>query len=263
MFRKIVFICGVFFLLIGSLTLLNGEERRPVESGETVVVFAPLPSFNEMFSALDYLEVKEYDVALEREAFKVPEEVYRTAFALGVNTADAIIATKARNSEKLTDIAVLMMNYARFLGLSDEILRLGDELRRMIEGGQWNDLVEALERYREQVELSLYESRQYDIFTMMQLGGWTQGLNRTSYLLINNYEEKRSDIVAQKGIINSLINNLEVIRDPVLREQEYYVSSREMFNAIKDIIYSFDRVYPPEAIKELLIHTDEIKNRFR
>lgn len=256
-------VCGLILVLLNSGALLLSQERRELEEISVDFYFAPLPSFNDMFSALDYLEIKEYDLAIEKEVFKVPEEVYNIAFALGVNTADAIMATKARNSEKLSEIAVLMIHYARFLGLSEEILRLGDELRRLIERNRWDDLIQALEKYREEVELALYESRQYDIFTIMQLGGWTQGLNRTCFLLNHSYNEEKSSIIDQKGIINSLINNLGNVRDDYLREQKYYHVAFETYHVIRDIIYSYEDTYPPDVIRELYHITEEIKRTFR
>ncbi len=263
MFRKSVILYGLILLLLAGMSLLNGEELRRERESEMDFYFAPLPSFNEMFSALDYLEVEEYDNALEDEIYRVTEEVYQVAFALGVNTANAILATKARNREQLIGISDLMTHYAIYLGLSDEILKLGDELTVMIERGQWDALIASLERYREEVELSLYESRQFDIFTMMQLGGWTQGLNRTVFMLANNYSKEKSDIIAQKGILNSLINNLEHVRDDFLREQEFFQLSFEMYNMIRDIIYSYEEVYPPDAMEELYEITQQIKVSFR
>jgi hypothetical protein len=271
MFAKKIIFSGFIVLLLTSYSLVSGQsniaERQEIQmerqEREPEFYFAPLPSFNQMFSALDYLDIRDFDMALEREVFKVDEEVYQVAFALGVNTADAIMATKGRNSEKLNQIASLMINYARFLGLSEEILKLGEELHRMVESGDWDMLIDSLERYREEVELSLYESRQYDLFTMMQLGGWTQGLNRTAYLLTNNYNREKSSIIDQKGILNSLINNLEHVRDEHLHEQEYYALSNELYHQIRDIIYAEENVYSEEAVRELYNLTDTIKKTFR
>ena len=259
---KGIILCGLIILLAGSISLYS-QEGREREVVQTDFYFAPLPSFNEMFSALDYLEIKDYDTALEAGIYKVEEEVYKVAFALGVNTADAIMATKGRNNEKLNEIAQLMISYAKFLGLSEEILRLGDELHTLIRRNQWDDLLLSLERYREEVEIALYESRQYDLFTMMQLGGWTQGLNRTAYLLMHNYQRDKTGIIDQKGILNSLINNMGNIRDEYLREADYHSQSLEMYHMIRDIIYSYEGTYPPEAIEELYTLTDKIKSSFR
>lgn|GEM_PF-283112 len=271
MLTKRIIISGFVVLLFTSFSLAFAQseiaERQEIQMDrqeqEPEFYFAPLPSFNQMFSALDYLDIRDYDMALEREVYKVEEEVYQVAFALGVNTADAIMATKGRNSEKLNEIASIMINYAKFLGLSEEILKLGDELHRMVESGEWDRLMDSLERYREEIELSLYESRQYDLFTMMQLGGWTQGLNRTAYLLTNNYNREKSSIIDQKGILNSLINNLEHVRDDRLHEQEYYVLSNELYHQIRDIIYSEERFYSEDAVRELYNLTDMIKKSFR
>ncbi|MBW6515783.1 MAG: hypothetical protein K0B81_04085 [Candidatus Cloacimonetes bacterium] len=257
-------IYGAIFLLLLSMGTLNAQQslaREEVRGPD--FYFAPLPSFNAMFSAIDYLEIKDYDLALEKEIFKVEEETFRVAFALGVITADAILATKGRNKDMLNEIAVQMINYAKFIGLSEEILKLADELQHMIRRDQWDELMESLEKYKEQVELSLYETRQYDLFTMMQLGGWTQGLNRTTYLLMNSYQEDKTGIIDQKGIINSLINNMRNIRSDYLREMDFYHSTVELYEQIRKHIYAFEDVYPPEVIAELHEITEKVKVSFR
>jgi hypothetical protein len=262
MFRRRLIIYGLFLLLTGTTFLLNAQNSQPEAQVEAEFYFAPLPSFNEMFSALDYLEIRDFDQALEEDVFRVTEDVYQVAFALGVNTADAIIATKARNTEKLNEIAGVMIEYAHFLGLSEEILRLGDELHEMIGQGEWDNLMVSLEKYREEVEVSLYESRQFDLFTLMQLGGWTQGLNRTAYMLMNNYNEAKTGIVAQKGILNSLINNLTNIKDKYLREQSFYAMSSELYQMIREIIYSQKELYTEKNIEDLFSHTQKVKLGF-
>ena len=260
MFRTTTIFYGLITMFLVLATFVGADTR---EQNEVDFYFAPLPSFNEMFSALDYLEIKDYDLAIEKETFKVTEEVYRVAFALGVITSDAIMATKGRNKDKLNEIAFQMINYAKFLGLSEEILKLADELQNMIRRDQWEELMVSLERYKEQVELSLYETRQYDLFTMMQLGGWTQGLNRTTYLLMNNYQGEKSGIINQKGILNSLINNLNNVRSDRLREMPYHQSTLELYQIIKELIYSQEDEYPIETISELYTITEKVKMSFK
>lgn len=262
MFKRSVLVFVTVVLLSASISFLAAQGSVSREGQGVDFYFAPLPSFNEMFSAIDYLEIKDFDMALEKEPFKVEEEVYSVAFALGATTADAILATKGRNKEMLNDIAIRMINYAKFIGLSEEILKLADELHNMIRTDQWDNLTVSLERYKEQVELSLYETRQYDLFTMMQLGGWTQGLNRTTYLLMNNYQAEKTKIIDQKGILNSLLSNLKNVRSDYLKEMEYYNSSIEFYEAIKEHIYASDTVYSRQVIAEIFTMTEKIKASF-
>ena len=262
MFKRSVLILITAVLLTTGVSFLNAQQSVSRQGQGVDFYFAPLPSFNEMFSAIDYLEIKDYDLALEKEPFKVDEEVYSVAFALGATTADAILATKGRNKERLNDIAIRMINYAKFIGLSEEILKLADELHNMIRTDQWDNLMVSLESYKEQVELSLYETRQYDLFTMMQLGGWTQGLNRTTFLLMNNYQAEKTKIIDQKGILNSLLSNLKNVRSDYLKEMEYYNTSIELYEMIKDYIYASETIYSPEIISEIFTMTEKIKGSF-
>ncbi|OQY36955.1 MAG: hypothetical protein B6226_05785 [Candidatus Cloacimonetes bacterium 4572_65] len=72
----------------------------------------------------------------------------------------------------------------------------------------------------------------------MQLGGWAEGLNKISQLYINNWDEKGAKIVNQRGIINALINNLNITESKKILASEYHKASVEGFKMIKEIIYS-------------------------
>ena len=261
MLKRKAVVSGLITLLMSILAV--SSPFLLAEKVNEDIYFAPLPSFERMFSALDYLEVNDFSMVLEKENFKVEEEVFKVAFALGVNTAEALLATKAREAEALHRIAREMFHYSRFLGLSDEILKLGDELQQMVGSLEWEVLESSLEKYKEAVEIALYQSRQYDMFTMMQLGGWTHGLNRITNLLSNNYNKEKSSIVNQKGIVNSLISNLKMVRSDRLKNAQYYHTSTEVYKHIREILYSYEDSYPPDAIEELHNLTEKIRVSFR
>lgn len=254
----------IWAMIIISLVVACAKKEQEVadEVLEARFYLTYLPSFEQTFASLDFLEVSDFDSALQMESYSVMPDVYRRAFALGVLSADAVIAVKARNQAVLQDITTSMIDYSRFLGISQDILMLADELSELVENNQWMELKQSLDKYKESVELSLYEKREYDLFTLLQLGGWTEGLNSITFLLMNNYDEKSTEIIDQKGILNNLINNLENIEAETVLEQNYYEISLNNYLKIRDIIYNETGTYDLEEISNIYKLTYEIKQAF-
>jgi len=267
MHKKIVLLMSVVFVLASLTLLLTGcnKDKKTLPQGTAPVEFynAPLPQFADVFNAMSNLKNADFDKALADKPFATDNDVYKTSFALGSLTADAIVAVKARNKTKLTQIAQSMIDYSKLIGIDENILKLADELQNLIKTDKWADLEAALDKYKTDVESSLFESRQYELFTLMQLGGWTEGLNRISFLINANYDSEKSTLVDQKGILNSLISNMDKITNENIRSQKYYATSVKNYKLIKDIIYApTNGAYTADQLTKLNSLTTEIKSQF-
>jgi uncharacterized lipoprotein NlpE involved in copper resistance len=255
----------VTVLLIAILMLIgckSKDDRKMPDQNQqsTPFVYAPLPPFNEIFKILDYLKMSDYDRAIDEKVFIVKQEVGHSAFALGVLTADGIISVRGHNKTKLNSIAEEMIRISNFLGLDESVLRLADQLKELINSDQWDELEKALEYYKNEVEGTLYQSQQYDQFTMMQVGGWTEGINRLAWFVDNQYNAKKSTVLMQKGTLNHLINNMEYINTPSIREAQYFKKTIEKLNQIKQVIDNpINNGYTQEQVKQLLTFSQDIK----
>jgi hypothetical protein len=239
-------------------------EKMPDANAQTTpFVYAPLPPFQEIFKILDYLKLNDFNQAVDEKAFTVKQETGHSAFALGVLTADGIISVRGHNKTKLNAIAEEMIRISNFLGLDESILSLADQLKELINNDQWEELEKALEHYKNEVEGTLYQSQQYDQFTMMQIGGWTEGINRIAWFVNKQYQADKSKVLMQKGTLNHLIKNMEYINTPTIKDAEYFKATQENLNNIKQIIdASKDDTYTKEQVNQLLILSQEIKKTY-
>ncbi len=261
MFRKLMILFVVVIMLFGC----TPKTEKKVEEKTTEVEFynAPLPNFSEMFSNLDYLDTVDYDQAVPEKFENSKNDVFKASFFVGSLTADALLATKSRNKTKLSNIAKTMIDYSKFIGISKDILKMADELNVLIADDKWEELEGVLENYKTQVEISLYTSEEYDIFTLLQLGGWNEGLNRICFLLKDNYNHEKSSFIDQKGILNQLIINMGKIQNTSIKNEKYYGIAVKNLTEIKSIIYSSkDRTYTIEQIKEIFRLTELIKSAY-
>jgi len=255
-------------ILLVTLLLSVGCKQRdksmpdPSVSSE-IPTFAPLPSFKQVYEVLDQLQTKDISAAIPNELYQTKQEEVRNAFSLGLLTADAVLAAKGRNSNKLKDISAQMMNLTSLLGLESEVNKMGDDLRTMIEKQQWEELDKALDVHKKSVEDKLWETENFDNYTIMLLGGWVEAANRVAWLLQQKYDPQRSIVLGQKGTFNNLVTNMKTIKTPHIIEQEAFKNALTKLEEVQTIINSdTDKTYSPEQIESIIKGTDAIKAAF-
>jgi len=229
-----------------------------------ITTFAPLPSFKEVFRTIDVFDVKDIDAATKDPVYKAKQDVPRNCFALGVHTADAIIASRSRNKKRLMELSTEMMKLTAMIGLESEFNRLGDDLKTMIEKEKWEDLENALDTLKREVEDKLWDSGEFDNYTLMLLGGWTQALNRMAFIADRNYKAENSKVLNQKGTWNSLLGNLEAIDKDYLINEEYFVQSKVLAKAVKAVLEADQNTtFTQDQLKELVNLSSKIKAEFQ
>jgi hypothetical protein len=132
---------------------------------------------------------------------------------------------------------------------------LADELLGYISEDKWDDLQLALDRYATEIEVALHETGQYDLMTLLQAGGWTEGIHAMTLLLSNSYSESASSVLAQKGIVSNLKNNLNLMQARDIINQGWFVILLEGYEMIYQIInvpgvetYSIDEIEKLQTI---------------
>ena len=258
----------ILMVLIAILSL--GACKKKVEQvpseelAEQQITFAPLPSFKEVYVALDQIQVKDIAAAVPATIYKTKQEEVRNAFSLGLLTADAVLAAKGRNKSKLSDISASMMNLTSLLALESEVNRLGDQMKKMIENEEWEELDKALDFHKADVEGKLWENENFDNYTLMLMGGWIEAANRVAWLIHQNYNAERTKVLAQTGTFNSLLLNMQQITTPHILEQEAFIKSVELLKEVKAIIDNDqNRTYSKDQLKQIVTKTDEIKAAFQ
>ncbi len=251
-------------LVLSSLVFFGCAKKetkkiKPKKANVKVsVINHPLPAFGKLFASLDFLNLSDFDKVLPKNFESNQTDIGQAATQLGRLTADGIIATQAHNKSALLQISQKMIDLSKFLGIKNDILQLANKLETLIKNDKWDELKVALDNYKSQVEISLYETRQYDLFTLLQLGGWAEGLNKVTELLDNNYSKEKTSIINQKGILNSLIDNLKKIQNNKMKNSAYVVKSITYLEDIKKIIDSKNDSYSKEDIDKIYTLTKEM-----
>jgi hypothetical protein len=260
----------VLFAFIGCGEKSKSDEavtdQVKTESMDFQIRMDPLP-FKNVLESLRSVS-KELAQQTPTEAYKVSENVYEQSFAIGVISADAVMAISSRDESKLKAYTELLIEYSKNIGLKDEILKMADEIQYVLENNdanKWEHLEKLIYEYQTQVELAFYQEEMLDQYTLMQLGGWSEGLYRITNLYLNNWDQEGAKTINQRGIVNALINNLDLIQSSKIKEADYYRISKEGFAMIKKIIYSIqeDSYYTKDDIKKINEISAKIVNSVR
>lgn len=262
--RNLILVCLVILIVVFGCKSKEAQKMPDSNQQTTPFVYAPLPPFHEIFRILDFLKLGDFNQAVEDKTFTTKQETGHSAFALGVLSADGIISVRGHNKTKLNSIAGEMIKISNFLGLDESILRLEDQLKDLISNDQWEELEKALEHYKNEVEGTLYQSQQYDQFTMMQIGGWTEGINRIAWFVNKQYQPDKTSVLIQKGTLNHLIKNMEYINTPSIRDTYYFKTTYDKLQQIKLIIDKpTNDTYSKEQVDKLIELSQEIKEAYR
>ena len=254
----------IILLVVSGCSKKESKTLPDKEIAKQIVPFAPLPSFQSIFKSLDYLNAKDIAVAIPNELYKTKQEPARNAFALGVLTADGIIAARGRNKSKLIIIANEMTNLTTLLNLEGEINALADDMKTLIEKEQWVELEKALEKYKNDVESMLWERADYDTYTLLILGGWSEAANRVAWIIDQNYTMDKTQVINQKGTWSTLIKNLESIKTEPIRKASFYEKSIELCKQLNQVLDADQKgKFTKEQVKQFIQYTDAIKLQFK
>ncbi len=264
---KYLFIIGlVAVFVVSACKGKPKDETLPLgEAGETqVTLYAPLPSYKTVFTALDQLEVRDISAAVPNHLYKVKQDPPRNSFALGVLTADAVIAARGRNKTKLMAIANEMMRITTLLNLEAEVSHLGDDIKNLVEQDKWDELEQSLDKHKNVVEDRLWEREDLDQYTLMALGGWTEAMNNVSWLINLDFSIERTKALNQKGAWNDIHYNMQLIKSPAIVNEVYYLSVIDLLATLKEILDAdSDGTYSKAQTEEIFKQTDLIKSEFQ
>lgn len=261
---RLIIALVVLAMLFSFACKKKADTSPGKEVAEQITAFAPLPSFKLVYAALDRVQVKDIAQAVPSSIYQTQQEEVRNAFSLGLLTADAVLAAKGRDKNKLNAISTQMMKLTDLLGLQSQISRLGDDLKRMIEKGDWDSLEEALDAHKEDVEFKLWDSEDFDNYTLMLFGGWVEAANRIAWIIERNYSAQSTNVLNQKGTFNSLMDNLDLISAEHIVQQEAFKKAVALAKELQAVINSdTEGTYSKEQLNEIIEISAKIKAAFQ
>ena len=233
------------------------------EIKEQIATYSPLPSFKEAFRLLEDLQAKDYVPSLNAQLYRVQPTIHNNAFALGVLTTDIVLAAKARNKKQLTTTSTELVKLGNLMGFQEETKRLDALLPGYIKQGKWAEIDKTLDSLKKRWEDKLWEQQDYEYYTLMILGGWTEALNGVGKILSSNYSAEATQALYHESTWKSVQANLELFSAPEIKNSETYKSLGDLTVKVIQLLTNHtDKTFTKEQVEELIKLTEQIKQAF-
>lgn len=140
------------------------------------------------------------------------------ALNLGTLVADGFIAVEAQDAQQVKNLGKDILQLAKNLGVSKDILMRGSSITDFAERKQWDQLKEELEATENEVKNSMNEGTDGDYVTLVTVGGWARGIEVISSHVAAQYSDSTAKILRQPAIVSYLRTKLDTLPDKVRDE---------------------------------------------
>lgn len=155
------------------------------------------------------------------------------ALNLGGLIADGFIAVEAEDSQQVKNLGKDILQIAKNLGVSKDVLQRGLSITDFAERKQWDQLKEELEATENEVKESMHSSKDADLVTLVTVGAWARGVEVISGHIAEHYSEASAKILRQPAIAKYLSLKLDALPeklrdDPKVKSVRMKVLEMEM-----------------------------------
>ena len=137
------------------------------------------------------------------------------ALNLGSLVADGFVAVEAEDSQQVKNLGKDILQLAKNLGVTKEILMRGSSITDFADRKQWDQLKEELEATQNEVKESMQGSKDSDLVTLVSVGGWARGVEVISGYIAEHYTEASAKILRQPAIVGYLNKKLDALPDKI------------------------------------------------
>lgn len=173
------------------------------------------------------------------------------ALNLGTLVADGFIAVEAQDARQVKNIGKDILQLAKSLGVSKQILERGSSIGDFAERKQWEQLKEELEATQNEVKESMNEGKDADLITLVTVGGWARGVEVISGHIGANYSEESARVLRQPEIIAYLRKKLDALPDKVRDEPRVKTTRVKLLEMEPLVVCPRDTAPTAESVKKL------------
>src|SRR5437899_188574 len=157
------------------------------------------------------------------------------ALNLGGVIADGFIAVEAKDSQQVKNIGSAIIDLAKALSVSENLLRRGNSLNEFAENDEWDVLQEELEATQNEVKTSMQTHSDQDLVILVSVGGWVRGTQVVSAAIMQNYDERSAKVLRQPALISFIHSKINDI-SPELRSEPLVKDVNEQLMDIEKLV---------------------------
>jgi hypothetical protein len=196
-----------------------------------------IPSPGEILTTLKDAKDTDWAAAAEAAAKSMTPvkdmDTTQAAVILGQSTANAFLALQAKNSDLLEKCSVRILDSAKKLGASEEVLAKGKTIADLAAAGKWADAYPLLDGIFLAAQSALKEIEDDDSLTIASASGWLTGISIFSGQVAAKYSESGGKALRQGDIVKSLLAKLNALPEAA-KDQD----------SVKTLIAAFTQLQP-------------------
>lgn len=173
------------------------------------------------------------------------------ALNLGGLIADGYIAIEAEDSQQVKNIGKDVLNLAKALGVSKDVLERSSSITAFAENNQWDQLKEELEATQNEVKQAMAEAKDQDLVILVTVGGWLRGMEVISGHVAAHYSELGAKLLRQPGVAIFLTEHLAKLPEKMNEDPSVKVAKKKMGEIEKLIAFPLDKAPSVEDVRQL------------
>jgi hypothetical protein len=227
-------------------TLTNAERDEAILSDEFSI---PTPA--ELMAALEKQGKLDWSSKYRAPiATNYPSRA-QLALNLGGLVADGFLAVAAEDSQQVKNLGKDILQLAKNLGVTKEVLMRGSSIADFAERKQWDQLKEELEATQNEVKESMNVSKDNDLVTLVSAGGWIRAIEVISSYISDHYTEASARLLRQPAIIDYLNKKLNALPEKLRDDPKVENLRTEMIKMKMLVSFPRDKAPSTEEVKAL------------
>jgi hypothetical protein len=167
-----------------------------------------IPMPGEFFAAINKIDRPNWKQLVRMGTPEATANRAQIALVLGTLVADGYIAVEAQDGQGVKNIGKEIINLAKRLNVSQNVLGRGNSINDFAENNDWNALREELEATQNEVKLDMFEQKDSNLVTLVTLGAWVRGTELASGLVERAYTPEAARLLRQPAIIEYLLEQI-------------------------------------------------------
>ena len=165
--------------------------------------------------------------------------------------ADGFLAVAAEKRSRIEPVGRVLLKLAKGLGVGDHVTKHSRSILEKAVQNQWSDVKSELVKAQADTEAGLMALKDEEIAHLVALGGWLRGLEITSSLVAENYDEKRAGRLIQPELFDYFIDRVNTLNPRLKTMRPFQIIDRNLKQIRVMTTRPVDSPMPLEDVKQL------------
>ena len=223
--------------LLLSLSIFAGAEkpRTPAEAAsiehareELGINEFTAPSIELLFRELEDLRPIPFDKVWRDLPDLQPQNRAQLALVAGGVIADGFLAVAAEKQSRIEPVGRLLLKLAKGLGVGDHVTKHSRGILEKAVQNKWSGVKSELVRAQADTEAGLMALKDEEIAHLVALGGWLRGLEITTSIVAEDYNDKRANRLIQPELFDYFIDRVKTLNPRLKSTRPIQIIERDL-----------------------------------